>query len=116
VANSNDRIEVIRVEELHGKNAASLEKLEHGNARKFPKRATSSQDQRRSGLTDDDRPMAGNKDSVVFTLMASWWRGLDDDGLTIGIALVAAVIVRAAIDEIWGIPCALSSCTFHDCS
>jgi hypothetical protein len=65
-----------------------------------PTRATTSQDQRGSGLTEDDRPMAGNKVSVVFTLMASWWRGLHDDGLTIGIALVAAVIVSAAIDEI----------------
>jgi hypothetical protein len=70
-----------------------------------PRRATSSQDQRGSGLTKDDPPMARDKDSVVFTLMASWRRGLDDDGLTIGIAFVAAVIVRAA-----------SSCTFHDCS
>jgi hypothetical protein len=34
--------------------------------------------------------MAWDKDSVVFTLMASWWRGLDNDGLTIGIALIAA--------------------------
>ena len=36
VANSNAQIGVvIRVEELHGKDAASLEKLEHGNSRKF---------------------------------------------------------------------------------
>ena len=60
--------------------------------------------------------MARDKERVVFTLMGSWWRGLDNDGLTIGIALIAAVIVWAAIDEIWGLPGALSSCTFHDCS
>jgi len=33
--------------------------------------------------------------SVDFTLMESWWRGLENDGLTIGVALVAAVIVWA---------------------
>jgi hypothetical protein len=48
------------------------------------------QDERRAR---SHRPVARDKDSVVFTLMASWWRGLGNDGLTIGIALIAAVIV-----------------------
>jgi hypothetical protein len=44
------------------------------------------QDERRAR---SHQPMVGDKDSVVFTLMASWWLGLDNDGLTIGSALIA---------------------------